>query len=94
MILLMSFFIASATNSFSAGRLLMYPLGERKKCRFTARVAPWETLSGAQEREITHAFTRRLARTKTASDWSIYSRDFTSVHLVVAILWLAFHHHP
>ena len=27
------------------------------------------------------AFSRRSAKTKTASDWSIYSRDFTRVHL-------------
>ena len=26
------------------------------------------------------AFFQPLARTKTASDWSIYSRDFTRVH--------------
>ena len=41
-----------------------------------------QKLSGSQVKEITYAFSCCSARTKTASDWSIYSRDFTPVHLV------------
>ena len=62
-------------------------VGERKKCRFTPRVALWDKLSGAQVSEMTRAFTRCSAKTKTASDWSIYPRDFTPVHLEIAILY-------
>ena len=39
-------------------------------------------MSGAPASEKTSIFSRRSARTKTAFDWSIYSRDFTRVHLV------------
>ena len=39
-------------------------------------------MSGAQISEKTNVLTRRSARTKTASDWLTYSRDFTPVHLV------------
>ena len=58
-------------------------LGERHKSSFTARVASWEALSGAPASEKTGIFSRRSGRTKTASAWSIYSRDFTRVYLVI-----------
>ena len=61
----------------------VFSLGERQLNRFTARVAPWETLSGAPASGETRIFTRRSARTKSGSDWSIYSREFTRVHLAV-----------
>ena len=54
-------------------------LGERQQSRFTARVASWETLSGATAREKTSIFPRHSVRTKTAL--SNYSRDFTLAHL-------------
>ena len=38
-------------------------------------------LSGAPASEKTSIFTRGSARTKSTSDWSIYSRDFTRVYL-------------
>ena len=38
-------------------------------------------LSGAPASEKTSVFSRHSTGAKTASDWSIYSRDFTRVHL-------------
>ena len=42
-------------------------------------------LSGAPASQKTSTFSRPSARTKIASDWSIYSRDFTRVQLVLRL---------